>query len=250
MKNAAPVNGYVTLQALQNEECNVTMAKPSKIEVFGCQEIVWAGVRNEKPVRKIAEECSDWAGQSISHTAVAKYIKEKSSAEQAAKKDVIVADQRRILKTVNQEIDIIQTNLDATRRLIERFELVDDLPKLFKDQIDELMDKFVGKYDPDMKVVNYLENWQQKFEFELRRKVGEIAILNREVRENMKFLVALREKAFQFELVSEFINLFMEIFKEESKDAAYDRSVIRIASNPRMKQLADQLKLFTGGDGE
>jgi hypothetical protein len=74
------VNEFVTLQALQNKECNVTMAKPSKIEVFGCQEIVWAGVRNEKPVRKIAEECSEWAGENISHTAIAKYIKEKGSA--------------------------------------------------------------------------------------------------------------------------------------------------------------------------
>jgi hypothetical protein len=118
--------------------------------------------------------------------------------------------------------------------------------------MDELMDKLVSELDYDFNYVKYLESWQIRFEDGLRRKVGEIAVLNREVRENMKFLVTLREKAFQFELVSEFINLFMEIFKEESKDGAYDRSVIRIriASNPRMKQLADQLKLSTGGDGE
>jgi hypothetical protein len=187
---------------------------------------------------------------SISHTAVAKYIKEKGSAEQAAKKEVILADQRRILKSVNQDFDIIQTNLDITKRLMDRFELVDDLPKLFKDQMDEMMDTFIGGYDPEMNVVTYLENWQAKFEDGLRRKVGEIAVLSREIREYMKQMVSLREKAFQFELVSEFINLFMEIFKDESKDQAYDRSVIRIASNPRMKQLADQLKLFTSGDGE
>lgn len=225
------------------------MAKPSKIETLGCQEIVWAGVRDEKPVRKIAEECSEWAGEKISHTAVAKYVKEKGSAEQAAKKEVIKAHQRRILKTVNQELDIIQTNLDATKRLIERFELVDDLPNMFKEQMDELIDKLVGELETDFNHVKYLENWQLRFEDGLRRKVSEIAILNREVRENMKFLVNLREKAFQFELVSNFVDLFMDIFKEESKDGAYERAVIRIASNPRMKQLSDQLKAFKSDAG-
>jgi hypothetical protein len=73
-------------------------------------------------------------------------------------------------------------------------------------------------------------------------------ILNREVRENMKFIVSLREKAFQFELVQEYIRLMMEIFEEESKDGDYERAVVRIASNPRMKLLAEQQKLYTGGD--
>jgi hypothetical protein len=221
------------------------MAKPSKIEKFGCQEIVWSGVRNEKSVREIAEECSEWAGESISHTAVANFIREKESAEQAAKKEVILADRRRVLKSVHQEIDIIQTNLDATKRLIERFELVDDLPIMFKDSMDDLAKRLLDN-EAEFSYINYIINWQTKFENELRRKVGEIAILNREVRENMKFLAQLREKAFQFELVQEYIRLFMEIFQEESKDGAYERSVVRIAANPRMKQLADQQRLFTG----
>lgn len=59
--------------------------------------------------------------------------------------------------------------------------------------------------------------------------MNEIAILNREVRENMKFLVQLQEKAFQFKLVQEYIQLFMEIFQEESRDDAYERSITRIA---------------------
>lgn len=222
------------------------MAKPSKIETLGCQEIVWAGVRNGKTVRAIAEECSEWANEQVSHTAVAKYVKEKGTAEQAKKKDAIVADRRRVIKTVHQEIDIIQTNLDATKRLIERFELVDDLPKLFRKEMDELIDKLMNDGE-EFNYVSFIESWQNSFEVELRRKVVEIVSLNREVRENMKFLVSLREKAFQFELVQEYINIFMEIFQEESTDGAYDRSIIRISANPRMKQLIDQQKLYTGG---
>ncbi|MCR8633476.1 hypothetical protein [Paenibacillus radicis (ex Xue et al. 2023)] len=223
------------------------MPKPSKIDVYQCQDIVWAGVRNGRSMRDIAKDCSEWAKESISHTAVAKFIKDRESAEQATKKEAIIADRRRVLKTVHQEIDIIQTNLDATKRLIERFEMVDDLPKMFKENMDEMMDRLLSEGTAELNYVAYIEGWQMKFEVELRRKVLEITTLNREVRENMKFLVALREKAFQFELVQEYIGLFMEIFQEESKDGAYERSIVRIASNPRMKQLADQQKLYTGG---
>jgi hypothetical protein len=223
------------------------MAKPSKIDVFGCQDIVWAGVRNGRSMRDIAKDCSVWAKEGISHTAVAKFIKDRESAEQATKKEAIVADRRRVLKTVHQELDIIQTNLDATKRLIERFELIDDLPKMFSKQMEELVDRLADDAMAEVDYVSYVEGWQLKFEVELRRKVMEITTLNREVRENMKFLVSLREKAFQFELVQEYIGLFMEIFEEESTDGAYERSITRIASNPRMKQLADQQKLYTGG---
>lgn len=223
------------------------MAKPSKIETLGCQEIVWSGVRAGKSIRAIAEDCSDWAQEKISHTAVAKYIKDKGTEEQAKKKDAIVADRRRIVKAVHQEIDIIQTNLDATKRLIERFELVDDLPKLFREEMDELVNKLMENGE-ECNYVSFIEEWQMKFEIELRRKVTEITTLNREVRENMKFLTTLREKAFQFELVQEYIRLFMEIFEEESKDGSYERSIARIASNPRMQQLIDQQKLYTGGE--
>ncbi|UKS30061.1 hypothetical protein LOZ80_14430 [Paenibacillus sp. HWE-109] len=222
------------------------MGKPSKIDTFGCQDIVWAGVRNGRSVRDIAKDCSEWANESISHTAVAKFIKDRESAEQATKKDAILADRRRVLKTVHQELDIIQTNLDATKRLIERFEMIDDLPKMYKTEMEELISKLVD-HGEEWNYVSYIENWQSRFEFELRRKVGEISVLNREVRENMKFVVSLREKAFQFELVQEYIRLFMEIFEEESKDGSYDRSVVRIAANPRMRQLVEQQKLYMGG---
>ncbi len=228
------------------------MGRISKIEEHQLEDIISRmSLKDGLSSRDIASKVSEMVHDEISYKAIQRFLDaKKQQPAQQLKKAVIKEDKRRVLKTVHQEIDIIQTNLDATKRLIDRFALVDDLPTMYKEHMDELMDRLMSSGMAEKNYVSYLESWQGKFEHELRRKVGEIAILNREVRENMKFLVALREKAFQFELVSEFINLFMEIFKEESKDGAYDRSVIRIASNPRMKQLADQLKLFTGGDGE
>jgi hypothetical protein len=67
---------------------------------------------------------------------------------------------------------------------------------MYKEQMDELIDKLVTECDAEFNYVSYIENWQAKFEIELRRKVGEISILNCEVRENMKFLVQLSEKDF------------------------------------------------------
>lgn len=99
--------------------------------------------------------------------------------------------------------------------------MVGDLPGIFRVEIDALIEK-LQESGEDFNYVTYLEGWQGKFENELRRKVGEIAILNREVRENMKFIVTLREKAFQFELVQRVYRIFMELFEEESKDGAYE----------------------------
>jgi limonene-1,2-epoxide hydrolase len=114
------------------------MAKQSKIEKFGCGDIVNKGIKAGKSVRQITQDCSDFAKEGISHTAVAKYIKDREDKEQMLKKEVIAMHKTRVLKAVNQEIDIIQTNLDATKRMIERFEMIDDMPKTFKYYMDSM----------------------------------------------------------------------------------------------------------------
>ena len=225
------------------------MARKSKIEEHKLESYINDLLFENDSIShmEIARLCSIEAKVDISNMAISRYMETKKTNNQSQRKKIVASDSRRVLKVVNQEIDIIQTNLDTTKRMIERFELVDDLPKLFREEMDELINKLTLG-DSDFKYRDYIETWQASFEYELKRKVGEISILNREVRENMKFIVSLREKAFQFELVQEYIRLFMEIFEEESKDGAYERAVVRIASNPRMKQLAEQQKLYTGGD--
>ncbi|KIL72533.1 hypothetical protein [Bacillus badius] len=221
------------------------MARQSKIEKFGCQEIVLAGLRSDPPksTREIAKECSEWAGEKISHTAVARYIDQIQNEEQQKKKEVITQDKRRVLKTVNQELDIIQLQYKMTERLLKRFELIDDLPDHVQDRLDELVDKMMeGGGDPE-----YLDVWRDDFERELKRKVYEVTTLNKELRENSKFLADLRERAFEFSLVQEYLSLFMDIFKEASPDG-YRIAIQKIAANPRMQKIVEQ-QMQLRGDG-
>jgi hypothetical protein len=222
------------------------MARESKIEKHGCQVIVAAGLRCDPPksTRQIAEECSEWAGEKISHTAVARYIDSLNQVEQRKKKEVIVQDRRRVLKTVNQEIDIIQLQYQTTDRLLKRFEMVDDLPEYFQERMEELIEKMLNQ-GADFNSVNYLEKWQQQVEGELRRKVYEVTSLNRELRENSKFLAELREKAFEFSLIQEYLSLFMDIF-QEAAPAAFEMAIQKISANPRMQRIVDQQRELRG----
>lgn len=220
------------------------MARQSKIEKYGCEEIVKNGIREAKSLREIAEECSTWAEVEISHTAVSRFIESMQKEEQKTKKEVIKQDQRRVVKVVNQEFDIIQTQLKTTQRLLERFEYIDNIPEYFDEKIDELIHTLVEKSE-DVKVIAYLESWQATFEGELKRKVYEITALNRELRENSKFLADLREKAYEFSLIQEYLAVFMDIF-EKASPQAYENTIQKIAANPRLQKIVDQQNQLRG----
>ncbi|SEA53546.1 hypothetical protein SAMN05421743_105208 [Thalassobacillus cyri] len=215
------------------------MPRQNKIEKHGCQEIVAAGLKEGKSVRAIAEECSEWAGEKISHTAVARYVETLKNKEQQQRKEVIQQDRRRVLKTVNQELDIIQLQYKTTEKLLERFELLDDLPEFVEDRLDELVNQVVEKLMAGEKITSQLEKFQAAMTRELNRKVIEITSLNRELRENSKFLADLRERAFEFSLVQEYLSLFMDLFKDADEEA-YQVAIQKVAANPRMQKLVDQ----------
>jgi hypothetical protein len=151
------------------------MARKSKIEEFKLESFIDDILFGNDGLAhtEIAKRCSLKAKTDISNMAITRYLQSKNQVDQKVKKEVVVANKQRVLKTVNQEIDIIQTNLDTTKRMIERFELVDDLPKMFRDEMDELINKLTLA-DSDFKYRQYIESWQTNFEYELKRKVGEI----------------------------------------------------------------------------
>lgn len=221
------------------------MARQSKIEKYGCEDIVAKGLQSDPPksTRQIADECSDSAGVKISHTAIARYIESYKGEEQQKKKEVIKEDKRRIVKVVNQELDIIQLQYKTTERLLARFDLIDNLPEYFEEQMDDLIEKMLTA-DIDFEY-DTLEKWRRNLENELKRKVYEITTLNRELRENMKFLADLREKAFEFSLIQEYLSLFMDIFKEASPQG-YDAAIQKVAANPRMQKIVDQQMQIRG----
>lgn len=217
------------------------MARKSKIEQFGLESFIddLLFETPEMPHTEIARLCSNKANEEISNMAVKRYLEAKNDQEQRTKKEVIVQDRRRVLKVVNQELDIIQLQYQTTERLLKRFELVDTLPEYFAEQIEELAEGLERQgIDTER-----LMDWQFKFEGELKRKIYELTTLNRELRENSKFLADLREKAFEFSLVQEYIAVFMDEFRKESQ-SAYDTAIQRIAANPRMQRIVEQQQIM------
>ncbi|KEO81505.1 hypothetical protein [Tumebacillus flagellatus] len=214
------------------------MAQQSKIEKFGCEVIVANGLRADKSLRAIAEECSDWAGVKISHTAVQRYIEQLNQN----KKQLVTADDRSLVNVVHQDFDIIQNSLKLAHALLRRFEYVDNLPEYFEERMQELEHQLVSEGIN----AEYLNTWAQMVNAELRRKVLEITSLSKESREIMKFMVDLKERVFRFELMSEYLNLFMTIFQRYSPDA-YEKAMQEVGSNPRMAQIVEQQRSINSG---
>ncbi|KIL42053.1 hypothetical protein SD70_02385 [Gordoniibacillus kamchatkensis] len=220
------------------------MPRPNKVEQLGLQEIVINGYKADLPDREIARQCSEWAGEPVSYNAVRRWY--ESYKEGQTKKAIITEDKRRLLKAVNQELDIINLQLRTTSALLEKFQMLDTLPDMVNERMDKLIEN-LSERGEDFNYIEYLQDWQQSFEKELHRKVYEITALNRELRENSKFLADLRAKAFEFSLIQEYLALFMELFREEDRSGAFDRAVQRIAANPRMQQIVDQQRIMMGG---
>lgn len=212
----------------------------SNVEKYGCEHIVDAGVMEGKSLRTLAAECTEFAKRPFSHIVIKNYLDGKKTVEQKEKKEVIVQDRRRVLKLVNQELDIIQLQYETTETLLNRFKLIDDMPEMFKEQMLAAIAEMAKNEDTTDELTDYLKSWVLTVEKDLKRKVYELTSLNRELRENSKFLAEIRAKAFSFSLVQEYLALFMQRFKEESSDGAFERTLQWISANPRMQQIVDQ----------
>jgi hypothetical protein len=216
------------------------MAPQSKIEKFECEPIVANGIRSGKSIRVIAKECSEWAGEPISHTAVARYIELLNEQ----KKEVVVSNERALVNVVHQDFDIIQTNLHLANRLLERFNFIDNLPEYFEENIHELVHQLRDSGENP----EYLEQWASVVHQELRRKVYEITAISKETREHMKLMVDLKERVYQFELMGEYLNLFMTIFQKYNADA-FEKAMQEVSGNPRMRQIVEQQMHYANAKG-
>ncbi|MNL06032.1 hypothetical protein D3C87_1266550 [compost metagenome] len=224
------------------------MAKPSKIEELKCQDIVASGVKSGKSVRQIAEECSEFAGVEITHMAVDRYIKSPAfvayrNADTSTRKAIIKQDKRQIIRAVHQDLDLIDLNRRTTKVLVDRFDEAASLPELFESRAEQL-----GQMIAEGGGQEEFKKWQRDFSVELRRRCLEITALSREIRENGKFMADLREKAFQFTLLTEFLDLFVEVFARESPEAC-DRALAAISTNPRMQRILEMRASGNWGGG-
>lgn len=216
--------------------------KQSKIEKYNLVDIVRKGIKAGKSSRIIAIECSAIAPEQISHNAVNAYIKYLKESDKHVRKDVVQRNRSVQLGLIKQDMDIIALQYRTTSALLERFDMIDTLPDTFEKRMAAL--EAQEEMNPE-----YLKAWAKDFSDDLKRNVQNIAILNRELRENSKFMSELREKAFEFNLVQEFIYLFMEEFKKVNPEA-YEIANQKIAANPRLQRIVEQQDQMRGGNVE
>lgn len=209
--------------------------KLSKIEKYEVIEIVRAGIRAEKSSRDIAADCNDelrrrGIDDTISHKAVNDYTKLLKESDRHVRRDVIQRNRSVQLKLIKTDLDIIQTTTRTTTALLERFDYLDSLPNQVEARIVEL--GHLGD-DPDE-----WDTWKSAFLEAVKINIGGLAVLNREVRENVKFLADLRAKAYDYNLSKDFVDCFMEAFQRASPEA-YEQALAEVATNARLQKIVE-----------
>lgn len=219
------------------------MARPNKIEQYDCVEIVRAGLNQGKSTRQLAEECSEKAGVSISHVAVARYIETLEKRDKRQAVAVTMEDRRRVIRNIKQQYDIIQSQLDVSHRMYEQLQTLDDFPS----RLDDMHKKLEATIAATGRDINFkvISSYYDSIKSELANYLQELALINREVRENNKFLTQLQEKIYDFGLVQEFIEIFMSEFEREDSAAAA-RVLQKITANPRMAELVREQRRRKG----
>lgn len=237
------------------------IAKPLKIEALGLQALVASGLKAGLNPQEIAERCTKKAGELISNMAVRRYIDSRGSAEQVmaegsvatielpkGKVERAVKDSpKRVGRLVDSDIDLIELQYKTTKALADRFEWIAALPDNFERRMLQLHE-LLKQDDID---TTHLDSWGLAFTLELRRNIGNMAALNREIRQNGQFMATLREKAFEFNLIQEYLMLFLEGFKKAEQEhhgssAAFEAAEQQIASNPRMQRIVEQQQQMRG----
>lgn len=205
-------------------------------------------------VRKIAAACTkaikdNGIKDEISPAAVHRYLeasKYQKPAPAEKKKAAVTNVPGRVERIVNFDIDIIELQYRTTNALLERFEFVTKLPQMFESRMEQVIDQLKTETETDPE---YLHRWKIAFVEDLRRNIQNITSLNRELRENSKFMADLRSKAFEFDLIQEYLYLFMEVFRKADMEA-YELATAQIAANPRMQRIVEQQQQLRGGDVE
>lgn len=154
---------------------------------------------------------------------------------------VIKEDKRRVMKTVNHTYDIIESQLDISNRVLKKLDDIEDISGTVTEVTETaiyLMKQIGVRIDSNEFAFN--------IEKAVSRNIKDYTMLTREVRENNKFLSELKEKIYDFQLVQEFINIFISEF--EKHDPAVTGKVLKeISNNPRMKWIAEEQRRIRGG---
>lgn len=171
----------------------------------------------------------------ISHMAIVRYLESLNTQPSKPTRSVAEVKSERMVRIIERDIDLIELQYRTTTVLLDRFEYVTMLPEMFERRMSQIIDSLKKESEAD---AEFLHRWKISFADELRRNVQSITSLNRELRENSKFMSDLREKAFEFKLWKEFTDLFIDAFRQRAPDAC-DLVLQDIAMNPRMQRIIE-----------
>lgn len=217
------------------------MARPSKIEQHGLEDKILKLRNNDKTFNEIVDIVKEENNVKISAMAVKRWLDKHEDKVDEKAVEVIREDKRRVAKSINQTYDIIQTQLDVSQRVLNKLDGIESISKVVENVSQtavRLMQNMGVKVTP--------EDFAYNVEKSISRNIKDYTMLTREVRENNKFLSELKEKIYDFQLVQEFISMFISEF-EKHDPAITEKALKEISNNPRMKWLAEEQRRIRGG---
>ncbi|MBU5256840.1 hypothetical protein [Tissierella praeacuta] len=217
------------------------MARPSKIEQHGLEDKILKLRNNDKTYNEIVNIVKEQDNIKISEMAVKRWLDKHEDKVDEKAVEVIREDKRRVAKSINQTYDIIQTQLDVSQRVLNKLDGIESISEVVENVSEtavRLMQNMGAKITP--------MEFAYNIEKSISRNIKDYTMLTREVRENNKFLSELKEKIYDFQLVQEFINIFIAEF--EKHDPAVTGKVLKeISNNPRMRWIAEEQRRIRGG---
>lgn len=209
------------------------MARVSKIEKYGLQDKILKLKNNGKSLNDIVKIVKKEDNVKLSPMAVKRWLDKHEEKIEEKAIEVIREDKRRVVKSINQTYDIIQTQLDVSQRVLNKLNDIDSISEIVKKVTETAVYMM-----QDMGIKITPEEFALNIEKSISRNIKDYTLLTKEVRENNKFLADLKEKIYDFSLLQEFVLLFIEKFKE--KDPETTLKVLReIKADKRLRRIIE-----------
>ncbi|WMM26672.1 hypothetical protein RBU61_08335 [Tissierella sp. MB52-C2] len=210
------------------------MARPSKIEQHGLEDKILKLRNNDKTYNEIVSIVKEEDNVKLSAMAVKRWLDKHEDKVDEKVVEVIREDKRRVMKTVNRTYDIIQTQLDVSQRVLNKLDGLESIS-----EVVENVSETAVKLIQSMGIKITPEEFAYNIEKSISRNIKDYTMLTREVRENNKFLSDLKSKIYDFQIVQEFINLFIQEFEKYDTETTL-KVLEEIAANGKLKWLAEE----------
>ncbi|MHB8171227.1 MAG: hypothetical protein ACYDG6_06760 [Thermincolia bacterium] len=224
------------------------MAKPGKIEKYGLEEFVTEQINKDRDITDVAlaRFCNEeLACQGIKDTITNMAIKRFRERETEKKVEVIKADKRRLQKAVNQEFDIIQSQISLCNKMFLQLDEIEQFPDRVDRHYEQLIDDLERLGNP-LRVIDRVKVYLERHKKDFQNYIYELAAVSKEIRENNKFMVDLTAKVHEYNLVQEYIRIFIEEFRKENPETC-NNVLDKLAANPRLRRLVLEHQAVTGG---